>query len=231
MNRPLHRDAFAADETLVVAGLALVADVAGVLYEPASGALLVADLHLEKGSSFARRGMMLPPYDTQATLTRLSSAVARYRPRAVVALGDSFHDNDGANRLSGDARALLNALQAGRDWIWISGNHDPAIPDHAGGARAQEMRLGPLTLRHEPRAQAHGEIAGHLHPVAVLGGRRRAFVTDGNRLLMPAFGAYAGGLNLHAPAIAGLFAARPFAHVLGRERVYRVCVSRCAAGV
>lgn len=175
--------------------------------------------------------MMLPPYDTTTTLMRLTAAIARRRPRLVIALGDSFHDCDGPDRLAPEDCARLAALQAGRDWVWIAGNHDPELPDHVGGERYGEFRLGPLVLRHEPSAQgAHGEIAGHLHPVAVLGGRRRAFVSDGTRAIAPAFGAYAGGLNLHNPAIARLFAGRVIVHVLGKDRVYAVAASRCAAG-
>jgi uncharacterized protein len=216
--------------TLSVAGAELAIDPLGALYEPRSGALIVADLHLEKGSSFARRGMMLPPYDTAATLARLTLVVARWRPRLVVALGDSFHDVDAPERLAPDDRETLASLQTGRDWIWISGNHDPEIPPSVGGERTGEFRLGPITLRHEPSRDGHGEIAGHLHPVAVIGGRRRAFVTDGLRVLAPAFGAYAGGLNLHHPAIARLFSGRRVAHVLSRDGVYAVCASKCAAG-
>lgn len=216
--------------TLTVAGVRLAIDAAGALYESRAGALIVADLHLEKGSSFARRGMMLPPYDTAATLARLTAVIARWRPRVVIALGDSFHDVDAPNRLGAPDLDKLAALQAGRDWIWISGNHDPQIPARVGGERTGELRLGALTLRHEPTREAHGEIAGHLHPVAVIGGRRRAFVTDGTRVIAPAFGAYAGGLNLHNPAIARLFSGRRIAHVLGRNGVHAVCASRCAAG-
>ena len=216
---------------LVVAGVHLHVDSLGALYEPQAGALIVADLHLEKGSSFARRGMLLPPYDTAATLARLASVVAHWRPRVVIALGDSFHDVDGPNRLAAGDLEKLSALQAGRDWIWISGNHDPEIPDRVAGERTAEVRLGALTLRHEPSGRdGHGEIAGHLHPVAVIGGRRRAFVTDGLRLVAPAFGAYAGGLNLHHPAIARLFSGRRVAHVIGKDGVYAVCASRCAEG-
>jgi len=217
--------------SLVIAGQRLMLDPSGALYEPRAGALVVADLHLEKGSSFARRGMLLPPYDTAATLARLTQVVMRLRPRVVIALGDSFHDRDAGERLSDEDATRISALQAGREWIWIAGNHDPEISPRVGGERHAELRLGALTLRHEPSARdSHGEVAGHLHPVAVIGGRRRAFVTDGARLLAPAFGAYAGGLNLHHPAIARLFSGRRIAHVLGRDGVYAVCASKCAAG-
>lgn len=213
-----------------VAGAGLIPDLSGALYAPEARALIVADLHLEKGSAFARRGQLLPPYDTAATLARLAAAVARWSPRLVVALGDSFHDSDGPHRLGAEDFSTLAALQAGRDWLWVSGNHDPVLPARAGGDRAGDWRLGPLTFRHEPSTGAGrfaGEIAGHLHPVAVIGGRRRAFVTDGKRLVMPAFGAYAGGLSLRHPALARLFSGRRIAHVLGRDRVYAVCASRC----
>lgn len=217
--------------SLVVAGQRLLLDPAGALYEPRAGALIVADLHLEKGSSFARRGMMLPPYDTAATLARLTQAMMRWRPRVVIALGDSFHDREAGDRLSAEDCSRISALQAGREWIWISGNHDPEISPRVGGERHEQLPLGALTLRHEPCARdSRGEIAGHLHPVAVIGGRRRAYVTDGTRLVAPAFGAYAGGLNLHHPAIARLFSGRRIAHVLGRDGVYAVCASKCAAG-
>lgn len=175
--------------------------------------------------------MMLPPYDTAATLARLTAVIARWRPRAIIALRQFLSRRGCAgNELAAHDLDKLSALQAGRDWIWIAGNRDPQIPARVGGERIGELRLGALTLRHEPAREAHGEIAGHLHPVAVIGGRRRAFVTDGSRVIAPAFGAYAGGLNLHNPAIARLFSGRRIAHVLGRNGVHAVCASRCAAG-
>lgn len=217
------------EPTLSVCGVALVAHPAGALYEPASGAMIVADLHLEKGSSFARRGQMLPPYDTATTLGRLARLVDVYRPRAVIALGDSFHDRGGPRRLTEADRAALAALQRGRDWIWISGNHDPEPPAGCVGESAAEMALGSLALRHEPTAGARrGEIAGHLHPVARIavrgrGLRRRCFATDGARIILPAFGAYAGGLNVRDEAFGGLFAAGALtAWMLGDAGVYAV---------
>ena len=166
----------------------------------------------------------------------------RVRPRLVVALGDSFHDRAGATRMGEADRDALRALQAGRDWLWLSGNHDPAPPAGLAGDNADVWHLGPLTLRHEPtpgadaRGGAAGEIAGHLHPVAIVAGagsavRRRCFVSDGARCIMPAFGAYAGGLNFRHPAFAGLFKdGRRIAHALGRDRVYAIPESRCLAG-
>ncbi|PZQ19189.1 MAG: ligase-associated DNA damage response endonuclease PdeM [Ancylobacter novellus] len=219
----------AVEPTLSVAGVALVADPAGALYEPRSGALIVADLHLEKGSSFARRGQFLPPYDTATTLGRLARLVETYRPRAVIALGDSFHDRAAASRLGEADRASIAALQSGRDWIWISGNHDPEPPAGLEGETAAEMTLGALILRHEPVAgAAAGELAGHLHPVAKVairgrGLRRRCFATDGARVVLPAFGAYAGGLNVRDRAFDGLFAANALtAWMLGETGVYAI---------
>lgn len=219
----------AIEPTLLVAGVALVADPAGALYEPRAGALVVADLHLEKGSSFARRGQFLPPYDTATTLGRLALLVETYRPRVVIALGDSFHDRGGPARLGDADRASIAALQRGRDWIWIAGNHDPDAPDGCGGEAIAEMRLGALTLRHEPKAgAADGELAGHLHPVAKVavrgrGVRRRCFATDGARVVLPAFGAYAGGLNVRDAAFGGLFAADALtAWMLGNAGVYAI---------
>jgi hypothetical protein len=216
---------------ITLGGEAFLADPSGALYAPDYRALIVADLHFEKGSSFARKGQLLPPYDTKATLACLGAVIARFDPKLVIALGDSFHDNDGPNRLSAPEREMLAHLRAGRDWVWISGNHDPDLPAHVEGLRAEVWTLGAARLRHEPAPKQSGpEIFGHLHPVAVLGGRRRAFVTDGARLAMPAFGAYAGGLNLHHPALANLFSGRRVAHVLSNAQIFPVCVTRCARG-
>ncbi len=220
-----------------VAGVDLPVDVFGALFHEADRVLLVADLHLEKGSSLARRGMLLPPYDTAATLAKLTLLVARYAPRQVVALGDSFHDREGAARLGATDRDALSHLMRGRDWIWLAGNHDPTPPEGLGGVTAAEWRLCGLTLRHEPTAgAARGEIAGHLHPVAIVAGRagavrRKCFVSDGARCIMPAFGAYAGGLNFRHSAFAGLLTAgHRVAHALGRDRIYAVPEHRCLAG-
>jgi DNA ligase-associated metallophosphoesterase len=186
---------------LAIAGHELVADAAGALYCARERALIVADLHLEKGSSYAQRGVLLPPYDTAATLLRLAALIGRYNPRVVVALGDSFHDRRAGERIAVADRDRLAALQAGRGWIWIAGNHDPEPPAGLGGEAHTQWRLGPLVLRHEPTAgAAPGELAGHLHPVARVWSsagttRRRCFVSDGTRCILPAFGAFTGGLN------------------------------------
>ena len=157
-----HGERTCGNETLELAGISLVLDPAGALYWPETSALVVADLHLEKGSSFAARGVLLPPYDTAATLARLADLIARYAPRLVMALGDSFHDGGGPARMAAADRAALHALQRGRDWLWIAGNHDPDPAHGIGGRFAAMLALGGLTLRHEPapeafvRALAHG---------------------------------------------------------------------------
>jgi hypothetical protein len=222
------------DEVSVVgvADVTLVADLSGALYWESERLLIVSDLHLEKGSSYAMRGVLLPPYDTVATLGRLGAVVTRYNPRRVIALGDSFHDRDAHDRLSDANRAILVALQAGRDWIWIAGNHDPALPANLGGCVAEQVALGGVIFRHEPTG-AHGEIAGHLHPKARVSRRgrsveRRCFAGDGARVVMPAFGAYTGGLNIRDVAFAKLFGNVAFmAHVLGDHRLHAIAASRC----
>jgi uncharacterized protein len=223
-----------ADHAVAIGGATLVADPVGALYWPDERLLIVADLHLEKGSAFAKRGVLLPPYDTTTTLARLARLVERYAPRLVLTLGDSFHDGEGPLRMSAADRMALAAMQRGRDWIWIAGNHDPNLPDAIGGQLADALALGPLTLRHQPSENAcDGEIAGHLHPVARVAQRgraigRRCFASDGRRLIMPAFGAYAGGLNVRDRAIFGLFGSLAFtAHLLGAQRLYAVGAERC----
>jgi uncharacterized protein len=216
---------------LAIAGVALVLDCDGALYWPDAGLLAISDLHLEKGSSFAARGVLLPPYDTATTLARLAAVIARYAPQAVIALGDSFHDGDGAARMAAADRDALRALQRGRDWMWISGNHDPDPAIGTGGSFAAVLAVGVLSFRHEPSGAA-GEIAGHLHPVARVSGRgcsvtRRCFASDGMRLLMPAFGAFAGGLNVGDRAFADVFGTFAFtAYVLGEGRIYALA-ARC----
>ena len=217
-----------------IAGMSLVLDCAGALYWPDAGLLAVSDLHLEKGSSFAARRVLLPPYDTATTLARLAAVIARYAPQTVVALGDSFHDGDGVARMLAPERDALRALQRDREWIWIAGNHDPDPAIGMGGSFGAVLALGALSFRHEASG-AVGEIAGHLHPVARVSGRgcsitRRCFASDGMRLLMPAFGAFAGGLNVGARAFADVFGTFAFtAYVLGEGRIYALPAARCVA--
>ena len=217
---------------LDVAGVGLVADLSGALFWEEQGLIVVADLHLEKGSSLASRGVLLPPYDTAATLNRLASVIARHEPRMVIALGDSFHDRKAHGRLSDSEHHAIAALQARRDFIWISGNHDPALPRAIGGVVACEVAIGPIVFRHEPTG-AVGEIAGHLHPKARVAARgrsveRRWFACDGARAVMPAFGAYTGGLSIRHEAFARIFPAMGFmAHLLGDRRVHSISAARC----
>ena len=222
----------ASGDVIVISGQELQADCAGALYWPEESLLAVADLHLEKGSSYATRGVLLPPYDTAATLARLGALVARYAPRVVVALGDSFHDGDGPGRVSDGDRDMLVGLQRGRDWIWIAGNHDPEPVHGLGGTSVEALAIGSLAFRHTPSGD-EGEIAGHLHPVARVNGRgrtvsRRCFATDRKRLVMPAFGAYTGGLNVRNAAFADVFGTLAFtAHMLGEGRLYAIAARRC----
>ena len=223
-----------ADNTLTLSGVTLIADTSGALFWPEEKMLIVADLHLEKGSAFAARGVLLPPYDTASTLSRLARLIERYAPTNVMALGDSFHDGGGPARMADTDRASLKALQRGRDWLWIAGNHDPDPALGVGGRFADALAVGPLSFRHEPSSgSCDGEIAGHLHPVARVARRgravsRRCFAGDTTRLVMPAFGAYTGGLNVRDHAIAMLFGTLAFtAHMLGERRLYAVAAERC----
>lgn len=218
---------------LYLAGRELVADRSGALWLEAERMLVVADLHLEKGSRQARRGAFLPPYDSRATLERLSRVVAELRPRTVVALGDSFHDAGAHGRLQPDDLASLRRLQIGREWIWLTGNHDPAIPASAGGEVHDELGLGGLVLRHMARpGETAGEIAGHLHPVAKVAGgglvqRRPCCASNGRLAVLPAFGAYTGGLNVLDGACQEALAGGDLeVLVLGRSGVYPVPLDR-----
>jgi DNA ligase-associated metallophosphoesterase len=227
------------EKLIALHGRTFLVDPSGALYWPDEQMLVVADLHLEKGSAYAARRVFLPPYDTTSTLAALGAVIARLIPKRVVALGDSFHDCLGAGRMPAHDAQALRALQAGRDWLWIAGNHDPVAPGLEGD-HAQDLTLGPIHFRHEPRAGVQedtsaGEIAGHLHPVARVAGRsgvlrRRCFVSDTKRLILPAFGAYTGGLNIRDAAFAALFGPREVqAHMLGRDAVYTVARKQCLA--
>ena len=200
----------------------------GALWLAAARALVVADLHLEKGSSYAARGQMLPPYDTRETLTRLEGEIAALAPAMVVLLGDTFHDRKSEGRLAADDAERLCGLVCGCVFVWVVGNHDADGPRLLPGETVDEIVLCGLTLRHEPRAGLQpGEVSGHLHPAAKVKAtrgrvRRRCFVTDSERAILPAFGAYAGGLNVRDAAFSGLFARPPLAGALGMGRVHPV---------
>ncbi len=189
------------------AGETFEATASGALFWPAQRALLVADLHLEKASWFARLGQFLPPYDSHATLTALSAEVERSGAARLYCLGDSFHDAFGCDRLPATARTLLTELTSILDWTWIIGNHDPGFADHCGGRIADEVEIDGVILRHEARVgEQRPEISGHFHPKlrVNLKGRhvsRRCFVVSASKLIMPAFGALTGGLDAHHPEI------------------------------
>lgn len=217
-------------------GTTLFPEPEGALWWPARQTLLLADLHLEKGSAFAKRGNLLPPYDSAASLTRLEFLLRRRRATTVICLGDSFHDSDAAQRLPESEMQRLQRLTDACDWIWIAGNHDPAPPKEAGGRVVEELPLGPLILRHEAsHGPATGEISGHYHPKASVRHRLgrftgRCFISDGRRLILPAFGAYAGGLDVLAPAISRFFPRGFEVQLLARGRVLRFPDSALKAG-
>lgn len=208
-------------------GAALVADHSGAVFWPDRRLVMVSDLHFEKGSAFAQRGVPLPPYDTAATLDRLEEVLRRHQPERVISLGDSFHDQGAPDRVSKGALDRVRALAAAHDWIWITGNHDPA-PDPIWGGRAmEEFVLGPLVFRHQAGdGTGAGEVSGHYHPKARVRLRGRSasgqcFVTDGNRLMMPSFGAFTGGLDVTSTNIRSLFRRRFEVLFLGPESVHR----------
>lgn len=205
----------------------------GALWWACERLLVVSDLHLEKGSSYAARGQMLPPYDTETTLSQVEALCREFRPDTVISLGDSFHDRGAEIRLSEEATSRIQALTGAHDWVWVEGNHDPDPPKHLGGRAAKTLRNGPLVFRHEPEGE-HGEVAGHLHPAAKVRGRgrsvrRRCFVTDGERLVMPALGAFTGGLNVRDRAFAELFPGGLMAFALGAGRVFVLTESQLVA--
>lgn len=211
------------------AGETLEALPMGALHWPAERLLAVADLHLEKGSSYAVAARkLLPRHDTRQTLGALAALIDALEPRTVVCLGDTFHDRDAIARLPVADRIAIERLAGRTNFVWIAGNHDPAPPPAGWGDVAEEIGRGPLVFRHEAQfGPADGEVSGHFHPVAALtvrgrGLRRRCFLTDGRRLILPAFGAYAGGLNALDPAIAQLFPDDYDALVVGRDAVRRL---------
>lgn len=214
-------------------GVDLIADLSGALYWPATDTLVVADLHLEKASSLAKGGQPLPPYDTRVTLERLEAAIRRTRPKRVICLGDSFHDRAGPGRLGAAERRALEGLASGRDWLWVTGNHDPGGHGDLPGEAVADVREGGLVLRHEAATGGRAEVSGHYHPKARLRVRGSAiggpcFVTDGNRLILPAFGALTGGLSVRSPAIAGLLARQFLVLLPGRTRIVPVPSTRLA---
>lgn len=224
-----HRFAFAGETFLALRS--------GALLHPDQGLLLVADLHLEKGSAFARTGQFLPPYDSHMTLALLEADIAAHQPQTVICLGDSFHDVDGPNRLDEAVKSRLCALTQRLTWHWITGNHDPHLPESLGGKVAENGILegaeGGIFLCHEPgegnsevepekQTRHRAEICGHLHPVVSIPSRgrtlrRKCFLVSPERMVMPAYGAYTGGLNIHEPALAALASPSSRLLVIGRQ--------------
>jgi hypothetical protein len=206
----------------------LAALLSGALWWPGERLLAFADLHFEKGSSYARHGQLLPPYDTRETLLNMTAEIDRLDPAIVVCLGDSFHDLGGWARMHAADAELLAALAHRRRWIWIPGNHDAELPRALPGEISEAYERRGLVLRHRADGGAPaGEVSGHFHPKLSVrvGGRtvvRRCFLEDGRRLVMPAFGAYTGGLDTRDSALHALFPRGHVAHVLGRTRLYSI---------
>lgn len=203
-----------------LADAALSALPSGALHWPDRHLLCVSDLHLGKSERLARRGgALLPPYETRETLSRLDAVIEATQPETVICLGDSFDDLTAAHSLPETERLWLLRLMAGRNWVWIEGNHD-AGPVEIGGSHRAEFTLGPLTFRHIADATQSGEVSGHFHPKLRLGGQSRpCFLLDSNRLILPAFGAYTGGLRHDDPALAGLMGRGALAILTGSRAV------------
>jgi DNA ligase-associated metallophosphoesterase len=219
---------------LELSGVTAALRRSGALWLPEASVLAAGDLHLEKGSSFAARGQLLPPYDTRATLHALLAEIEALRPRTVVLLGDSFHDERALGRLAADDIARIADISRRSELVWVAGNHDASLRSGSIGLPGRVVEahdVQGLVLRHEPAfGRQTGEVAGHLHPCAKVSGRaggirRRAFLTDGERLILPAFGAYAGGLNALDPAFMSLFAGEPLAGVMGTDAVHPIAFS------
>ncbi len=235
MNQPFIRAEITETPILRFSGHNFEPLPSGALYWHAQQTLLVADLHLEKLSSYARHGQMLPPYDTGLTLARLEADMRRTGAQRVVALGDSFHRDEGSTTLLETDRARVDRLTDLAEWIWLGGNHDPR-PHALGGRCLPEVELAGVLLTHEPQRQAAGMIAGHLHPSARVHmdgrtARRPCFVHDNRLMILPAYGSATGSLNVLSPAFMGLFHWPALEVVmLGRERTYPVSPKRLVRG-
>lgn len=212
--------------TIELGGISLRPDLSGALVWDDEKTIIVADLHFEKAASFARRGQPLPPYDTATTLTHLSDLLARTSPSRIICLGDSFHDAIAAMNMPDIYRIRLRDLMRDREWIWVTGNHDREIPAVLGGRCVDAVVLGPITFRHEAlRSPAGLEVSGHFHPKATVMTRGRAvtrpcFIFDERRIILPAFGAYTGGLNIKDAAITAQFGATFRVAMLGQRKLH-----------
>ena len=235
MGQPLYERGQTETPILRFSGQIFEPLLSGALHWPVQRTLLVADLHLEKMSAFARTGQMLPPYDTGITLARLEADLRRTGAQRLVSLGDSFHRNEGVSTLSELDRARIDAMTDMAEWVWLSGNHDPA-PHALGGQCRSSLDVAGLTLMHEPQRDARGLIAGHLHPaarVAMAGrtSRNPCFVHDNRLMILPAYGASTGSINILSAAFMGLLH-WPGLEVtmLGRDRLYPVSPRRLVRG-
>lgn len=220
-----------------VAGASLFAHASGVLYWAKHETLIVSDLHLEKGSHYATKQIFLPPYDTAVTLDHLSRLMVAFSPKRVIALGDSFHDDAGPARLGTKDQLVLETLVSGKEWVWISGNHDADLPKDLGGSFENEITLDAINFRHEPTSnRTKGEVAGHLHPCARIRGRgrtirSRCFVANKDRMILPAFGAFTGGLNVRDAAFDPLFPGGQYhAYMLGNAKLFPIANASCLPG-
>ncbi len=219
---------------ITLGGMAMIPDLSGAVMLPESKTLLIADLHLEQGTSLARRGVHVPPFDTETSLALLVNVIQHTAPQRLIFLGDSFHDGEGSVRLEDNHRKKLRTITDKVETFWISGNHDPEPPDDVGGFHADQIMLGRIILRHEPGVLHEGqcEISGHLHPGCVLVQRGRAlrgkcFAYDGKRLIMPAFGAYTGALSVTSRAYHSLFEEKAAeALMIGTAALHRFPFSR-----
>jgi DNA ligase-associated metallophosphoesterase len=232
MNAPLASTKCRTTASCTLAGMNVVLDMSGALYLPEGRVLVVADMHLEKATSGARRGIFLPPYDSRITLDLLSRTVAAYLPDRVVFLGDSFHDAHAPLRLDAICLDTLAALSQSTELIWVTGNHDPDIPKSIAAEFIAEFFLNGLHFTHIPELVASNpQVSGHLHPVVTVTGRgrtlrRRCFATDGSRMILPAFGAYTGGLNVKDKAFDGLFKRSTLTtHVIGEQGIYSLPIT------
>jgi uncharacterized protein len=230
----MRRCGLSKEHRIALGGLEFVPDLSGALYVPELQTLLVADLHLEKASNMARRGVQLPPYDTRASLAQLQAVLLATAPRQLIFLGDSFHDNDARERIGEADVVTLRDMTTRFDTIWITGNHDSRPPTDIGGRVVDEVMLGAIALRHEPKKLADDEfeIAGHLHPGAGVSQRGRhirckCFIGNGMRIIMPAFGSFTGGLSVSAAPFRQVFGKVDY-HVwmLGERAIFKFPGSR-----
>jgi hypothetical protein len=212
---------------VVLGGVEVQFDLSGALWVPAHKLLVFSDLHFEKGTSYGRKGVFLPPYDTRATLKAVNEVMARYQPETVISLGDAFHDLEAETRMDEEDARTLELMTSKVDWMWVLGNHDPRPPARFKGTSCEEIDMAGLFFSHEPCAQSRWQVVGHMHPAAKVRAqgrsvRRRCFMTDGERLIMPSFGAYTGGLNILDRAYQPFFPNGFSVFMLGRDQVWQV---------